>query len=147
MRKSRIFAAVVVAGLLTTASPLFAAKDDSEADAKIQQMTVQLKELDVKDERNAATGELGQAEALVAKARSIIGERSERDALAQTLDEAEATLSLAEAKIIEADKQAALDEQKQKLAATEQKLKSTRATVAKLEKEQAELDAKLGGGK
>ena len=144
---THFLAVAALVGLSTAASPLFAAGDEGDADSQIQQMTVELKELDVKDGRNAATSELGQAEALVAKARSIIGERKERDALERTLDEAAATLSLAEAKIIEADKQAELDEQKQLLAETESELTATRDEVAELEKVQAELDGKLGGGK
>ncbi len=144
---THFLAVAALVGLSTAASPLFAAGDEGEADAQIQQMTVELKELGVKDGRNAATSELGQAEALVAKARSIIGERKERDALGRTLEEAAATLSLAEAKIIEADKQAMLDEQKQILAETETELAGTRDKVAELETVQAELDEKLGGGK
>jgi len=145
MRKTRILSLTAVVGIITMATPLFAA--DGTADSQIQQMTVKVKELETEDERNAATSELGQAEALIAKARSIVGERSERDELARTLEESEATLSLAEAKIIEADKQAALDEQGAALAKVEADLKSTRLEVDELEAEQAKLDAKLGGGK
>ncbi len=144
---THLLAVAALVGLSTAASPIFAAGDDGDADTQIQNMTVQLKELGVKDARNAATSELGQAEALVDKARSIVGERKERDALERTLDEADATLSLAEAKIIEADKKAMLDEQKQLLAETESELATTRDKVAELETVQSDLDAKLGGGK
>ncbi len=136
----KFLAAPALAGFfIIGAAPTFAADDASDADAQIQSMTVQLKELDVKDKLNAATAERGQSEALVTKARSIIGERKERDVLAQTLEEAEATISLAEGKIIEAEKKAMLDAQKQELAATKTKLEA-------LEAEQADLDQKLGGG-
>ena len=144
-RFTRALAAAVLAGLFVT-TPLFAA-DETDADAQIQQMTVELKELDVADERNAATAELGQVEALVAKARSIVGERREREVLQRTIEEAEATLSLAEGKMVEAEKEAMLEEQKEKLAETESELQSTRNRVDELEQEQAKLDAKLGGGK
>ncbi len=139
-RSIKFLAVPALAGFfIISASPSFAADDASDADAQIQSMTVQLKELEVKDKRNAATSELGQSEALVTKARSIIGERKQREVLAQTLEEAEATISLAEGKIIEADKAAMLDAEKQKLA-------TTKARLQELEAEQADLDAKLGGG-
>ena len=65
----------------------------------------------------------------------------------RTIEEAVATLSLAEGKMIEAEKQAMLEEQEQKLAATEKTLQSTRNRVSELEEVQAEIDAKLGDRK
>jgi chromosome segregation ATPase len=144
----RLAVASVVAALFLAGSPNVAAKkDDGSADQKIQAMTVAIKKLEVLDKRNAATAEIGQAEALRDKARSLIGKRKGRDALAATVDELEATVALAEGKIIEADKQAAVDARKAKLAQVRKELQQVNASLAKLEKEQAALQKKLGGGK
>lgn len=145
---SKLLVAAAIATLGLASTPLFAAKKgDPEADARIQAMTVELTQLGEKDELRAATAERGQAQALIDKARSIVGERKQREALARALDELEATVALAGGKIVEAEKQKALDEQKQNLANLQQEVQQVRSDVATLEKEQAELEAKLGGGK
>ena len=138
---------VVLVGLAAT--PLFANKKDEEAEAdkRIQAATVELKKLETDDERKAATAEIGKAEALRDKARSILGDRKEREALVRTLDEMEGHLALASAQIVESDAKADLGAERAKLEAAKQELATVRANVSKLEKEQAELDRQLGAQK
>ncbi len=140
-------AIIALLGLVTAASVSAKKKRGGEADDKIQALTVELKELDVADEHHAATSEIGQAEALRDKARSLIGERKQRELLEQTLERAEATVALASAKVVEAEKQAALDAQETQRDATNKELEAVRAAVAKLEKQQATLEKKLRGSK
>ncbi len=123
------------------------AADDGDADARLQKLAVSLKEQNVADTRHAATAELGKAEALRDKARTLIGERRERETLGRTLDELEGTLSLVGAKIKHAEAKAKLDEAKQKRDALKAELAKVKADADALEKQQAELEKKLGGGK
>jgi hypothetical protein len=121
--------------------------DDDGADARLQKLSVDLKEYNVADTDHAATAELGKAEALRDKARSLMGERKEREVLAQTLDELEATASLIDAKIIAAaakSKRSAAEKKRDELRG---QVKTTQADADKLEQQQASLEKKLGGGK
>lgn len=118
-----------------------------DADAKLQKLTVELKQYDVADTSHAATAELGEAESLRDKARSLIGERRERETLARALDRLEATLSLIDAKIVHAAAKAKLDAAKAKREEIRAELTKVRADADALEKQQAELEKKLGGGK
>ncbi|MBK6916579.1 MAG: hypothetical protein IPH07_04175 [Deltaproteobacteria bacterium] len=120
---------------------------DDDGDARLQKLTVELKEHNVDDTRHAATTELGKAEALRDKARTMIGERRERDALARTLDELEGTLSLIGAKIKHAAAKAGHDDAAKKRDALAAELAKVRADADALEKQQSELEKKLGGGK
>lgn len=152
MRTSRMRIGLGAAGLLLSlavlASPTVSAKkDDGQADARIQAMTVELKKLEVADTKAAATSEIGKAEALRDKARSLMGERKEREALQMTLEELEATVALAGGKIKEAGRSAELKAEKDKLHSLESALEEARTRVAALEKEQADIEKKLGGGK
>ena len=140
-----VAAAIVLMGLM--ADPSFAKKGDADADAQIQAMTVELKKIEVADKRHAATAEIGKAEALRDKARSMVGDRKQREELARVLEELEATLALAQAKMIEAEKLAELEAEQQKLDATRKELAQTRGQVEQLEKEQAKIERQLGGGK
>jgi len=132
----------MVAGLV--GSPALG-DEDADAESRLQALTVQLKEKDVADERNAATAELGKGEALRDQARTLTDKRSDREMLVRTLDELEATLSLIGAKIIHADAKAALDAQKAEMKSVEQALAKTKAAADALEKQQADLSSKLGG--
>lgn len=138
-----VLAIAIVAGL---AGPAVGdEKDDGEA--KLQAFTVKLKEQEVADTRHAATSEIGKAEALRDKARTLTEKRSDRDALVRTLDELEATLELVAAKIVHAESKAKLDAMKSEMEAVKATLKKTKAAADELEKKQAELGSKLGGGK
>jgi cob(I)alamin adenosyltransferase len=138
-----VLAIAMVAGLAGPA--VGEEKDDGEA--RLQAFTVQLKEHEVADTRHAATSEIGKAEALRDKARTLTEKRSDREALARTLDELEATLALVGAKIVHASAKAKLDEQESKMNELEAQVAKTKAEADKLEKQQAELSSKLGGGK
>ena len=118
-----------------------------DADARLQKLTVELKEQEVADEkRHAATTDIGKAEALRDKARSL-GKRKDRDELARTLDELEGTLALVKSKIIAAEAKAKLEEQKAKMAQIKSELAKVKTEADKLEKQQAEIEKKIGGGK
>jgi chromosome segregation ATPase len=146
-RKRTTLAAVAFAVLLGVGGTArLAAGDDGEA--RLQKLTVDLKEKEVADEkRHAATTDIGKAEALRDKARTLVSKRRDRDALARTLDELEATLELVGAKITAAEAKAKLDEQKAKMAKVKEQLAKVKAEADKLEKQQAEIEKKLGGGK
>jgi len=138
-----VLAIAIVAGL---AGPAIGdEKDDGEA--RLSAYTVKLKEQEVADTRHAATSELGAAEALRDKARTLTEKRGDRDALVRTLDELEATLELVAARIVHAESQAKLAEQKTKMNEVKSKLAKTKAAADELEKKQSDLSSKLGGGK
>lgn len=139
--------ATVLTGALALPVGVVAAGDDGKADQRLQALTVELKKYDVADTHHAATAELGKAEALRDKARSLMGERRERDALARAIDELEATLSLVEAKILHADAKAKLDKAKIDADGLEAEVSKVRAEADALEKQQDEMTKKLGGGK
>ena len=143
-RKSRFFAATLAAVFVLGVGSAAVGED---ADARLQKLSVELKEQDVADTQHAATPELGKAEALRDKARTLVGERRDRDALAMTLDELEATLSLVEAKILHAAAKAKLDAAKTRREKARDDLAKVRNDADALEKQQAELEKKLGGGK
>jgi len=134
----------LVAGL--AASPAVGDEKD-DAEARLQAFTVQLKEHEVADKGNAATSELGKAEALRDKARTLTDKRSDRELLARTLDELEATLALVGAKIVHAEAKTKLDAQKAEMQKISAELAKTKAAADELEKQQAALSSKLGGGK
>lgn len=134
--------ALALVGIARTAS----SADDKEADARLQKLTVVLKQHDVGDTRKAATAEIGKAEALRDKARAAIGQRKEREALARTLDELEGTLSLVEAKIKASEAKAKLEAAKAKRAEIKAQLAKIRAEADDLEKQQQDVQKKLGGG-
>lgn len=138
--------AIVMATGLAASLPA-AGDEPSDAEAKLQALTVQLKEQEVADAKHAATSEIGKAEALRDKARTLTDKRSDRDELTRTLDELEATLALVGAKIVHADAKAKLAAQEAKMKAVETTLAKTKKAADELEKKQAELSAKLGGGK
>jgi hypothetical protein len=137
-RSRTLLAALAIAMLVMLGDSRSAVGD--EADARLQKYTVQLKEHEVADTRKAATTEIGKAEALRDKARTLMQKRKDRDALAQTLDELEATVALVGAKIVHAEAKAKHDEQKERLEKTRAELDEVQAEAEKLEK-------KLGGGK
>lgn len=120
---------------------------DDNGDARLQKLTVELKEHNVADTSHAATKELGTAESLRDKARTLIGQRRERDALTRTLDELEGTLSLVGARIKHAAAKSAHDDAAKKRDALTAELSKVRADADALEKQQSELEKKLGGGK
>jgi hypothetical protein len=140
-----VLAIALVAGLAGS-RPAIGDEDDN-GEARLSTYTVKLKEHEVADTRHAATSEIGKAEALRDKARTLTEKRSDRDALTRTLDELEATLSLVEAKIIHAEAKAKLADQKGKMELVKGKLAKTKASADELEKKQSELGSKLGGGK
>jgi DNA polymerase I-like protein with 3'-5' exonuclease and polymerase domains len=140
-----VLAIAMVAGLAGSRSAVGEEKDDAEG--RLQSFTVQLKEHEVADTRHAATSEIGKAEALRDKARTLTEKRSDREVLDRTLDELEATLALVGAKIVHAGAKAKLDEQKAKMGEIKAKLAKTKTSADELEKKQADMSSKLGGGK
>jgi hypothetical protein len=139
-----VLAIAMVAGLAGSRS---AVGEEDDGEARLQAFTVQLKEQEVADTRHAATSEIGKAEALRDKARQLTEKRSDREVLDRTLDELEATLALVGAKIVHASAKAKLDEQKAKMGEIKSKLAKTKTTADELEKKQADMASKLGGGK
>ena len=90
--------AAIVAALFF--SPVaFGDEDSAGADAQLQELTVELKKLDVADKDNVATADLGKAEALRDKARTLVGDKKQTQALTWTLEELEATVAVVEAKL------------------------------------------------
>jgi hypothetical protein len=138
-------AIAMVAGLAGSRPAAGDEKDDAEA--RLSELTVKLKEHEVADTRHAATSEIGKAEALRDKARTLTDKRSDRDALDRALDELEATLSLVDARIVHAAAKAKLDEQKTKMKELQATLTKTKAAADELEKKQQSMATKLGGGK
>jgi hypothetical protein len=139
-----VLAIALVAGL--AASPAIG-DDKGSGEARLQAFTVQLKEHEVADKRHAATSEIGKAEALRDRARTLTKKRKDRDELARTLDELEATLELVAAKIVHSESKAKLDSQKVEMDEVKKQLAKTKAAADELEKKQAEIGSKLGGGK
>ncbi len=140
--------ATALTGALALPIGIVAAGDDGKADERLQALTVELKKYDVADDtHHAATAELGKAEALRDKARSLMGERRERDVLARAIDELEATLSLVEAKILHADAKTKLDKAKADAATLDAEVAKVRGEADALEKQQEEMQRKIGGGK
>ncbi|MCX4243856.1 hypothetical protein [Paraliomyxa miuraensis] len=132
---------------LALGGPAVGRDDEDDPEAKLQAFTVQLKEHEVADTRHAATSELGKAEALRDKARTLTEKRKDRELLDRTLDELEATLALVGAKIVHAQAKAELDEQKAKMKEIQAELTKTKAAADEAEKKQAELAGKIGGAK
>lgn len=147
--RSRNFplAAAALVAMIVLGPGRVAVGEDGGADARLQKLSVELKQHDVADTSHAATAELGKAEALKDKARPLIGQRREREVLDRTLDELEATLSLIEAKIVQAAAKAKLDAAKAKREELRAELAKVRSEADALEKQQAELEKKLGGAK
>jgi hypothetical protein len=139
--------ALTIALVATLAASPAVGDEKNDAEAKLQAFTVQLKEHEVADTRHAATSELGKAEALRDKARTLTDKRSDRELLARTLDELEATLALVGAKIVHAEAKAKLAEQKAEMDKISAELAKTKAAADELEKQQAALASQLGGGK
>lgn len=147
-RKSSLGAAALAAMLVLATGNIAVGGDDGNADdARLQKLSVALKEHDVADTSHAATAELGKAEALKDKARPMVGERKDREALTRTLDELEATVSLIDAKIAHAAAKSKLDAAKAKRDGIKSELTKVRTDADALEKQQAELEKKLGGAK
>jgi len=133
--------------VLATGNVAIGGDDGGADDARLQNLSVELKKHEVADTSHAATAEIGKAEALKDKARPMVGERKDREALARTLDELEATLSLVEAKLAHAAAKSKLDVAKAKRDDIKSELAKVRTDADALEKQQAELEKKLGGGK
>ncbi len=138
---SAVLALVVVVGIGRPAV-------GEDAEARLEALSVKLKEHSVADEkRHAATTEIGKAEALRDKARTLTKKRSDRDELARTLDELDGTVALVGAVIIHAEAKAKMDEQKAKMAKVKADLAEVQAKADKLEAQQAEMEKKIGGAK
>jgi chromosome segregation ATPase len=116
-------------------------------DAQLEELTVELKKLDVADKSNVATAELGRAEALRDKARSLIGDKKAKEQLTWALDELEATVALVDAKIEKDAAEKALADAKAAVDAKQQEISSLTTETETLEKKQGALEKKLGGGK
>lgn len=145
--RTTLAAAAIVALVAVVGITRPVAGEDADSDARLQKLTVELKEQEVADEkRHAATTDIGKAEALRDKARSL-GKRRDRDELARTLDELDGTVALVKAKIIAAEAKAKLDEQKAKQEKIKAELAQVKAEADKLEKQQAEIEKKIGGMK
>lgn len=140
-----VLAIALVAGMAGNRA-VAGSKDEQDPEARLQGLTVQLKEQEVADTQHAATSEIGKAEALRDKARTLTKKRKDRDALARVLDELEATLALVGAKIVHAEAKAKLDEQKAEMEQLQATLAKTKAAADELEQKQQELSSKLGGG-
>ena len=141
---SRWLGSLLVAVALVASSRLDARGPD-HADARLQELTVELKKQDVNDSHHAATAELGQAEALRDKARSLIGERRQKRQLARTLDELEATIALASAKIVAAEAKAKLDKATDRADKIRSELARIQKHAYELEKAGEQLQQRLGG--
>ncbi len=140
-RSAAILGAFAIATLVWVGGSRFAVgADTAEADARLQKYSVELKEHEVADTLKAATSEIGKAEALRDKARTLMKKRKDRDELARTLDELEATVSLVGAKIIHSQAKAKHDEVKGNLD-------KVRAELDQVQTEAEQLEAKLGGDK
>jgi hypothetical protein len=140
-RSAATLAAVAIAMLVMVGDSRVAVGDDSsEEDARLQKYTVELKEHSVADTRKAATSEIGKAEALRDKARTLMKKRKDRDELARTLDELEATVALIGGKIVHAEAKAKHDEVKGNLD-------NVRTELDKVQTEAEQLEKKLGGDK
>lgn len=135
----------LVVGLISSRPAV--GEDKVDAEARLQAYTVQLKEHEVADTRHAATTEIGKAEALRDKARTLTDKRSDREELARVLDELEATLALVGAKLVHAEAKAKLDAQKDEMTELKGQLAKIKASADELEKKQQALESKLGGGK
>ena len=147
-RRSRLreFVAAAALALAIVGAGRPAVAEDAEA--RLEQLTVKLKEYEVADEkRHAATSEIGKAEALRDKARTLTKKRKDRDALGRALDELDGTIALVGSTIVAAEAKAKLDEQKAKMTKTKADLAEVRAKADKLEQQQAEMQKKIGGAK
>jgi hypothetical protein len=138
---------MAVAGLALVVEPTPASGDD--ADAKIQAASVELKTLEVADKDHVATAEIGKAEALRDKARSLVGakKKDEEQALAWSVDELQGTVALIRGKIQNAEAKAKLEAAKKAAADKQAEIATTKAEAEKIEKETAEVAKKIGGGK
>ncbi len=146
-KRRGLAAAAVIALTIFGVGRVAIGGDDDGSDARLQKLSVALKEASVADTSHAATAEIGKAEALRDKARSLMGERRERDALAQTLDELDGTVSLIDAKILHAGAKAKLDAAQKQRDGLKAEVKKVQADADALEQQQADLEKKLGGGK
>ena len=118
---------------------------DSSSDAQLQELTVELKKLEVADKDNVATQEIGKAEALRDKARSLIGVKKGADDLRWSLEELEAVVSLIEAKVGKHEAEQALAVVQKEVADTRAQTKELTGAADQLEKKQSQLEKQLGG--
>lgn len=137
--------ATLVFGLML--SPVAFGDEDSSADAQLQELTVELKKLDVADKDNVATAELGKSEALRDKARALVGDKKQSLALTRTLEELEATVALVEAKLAKHQAKLTLAEKEKELTAKKGEVDSLTSEVDKLEEKRTELEKQLAGAK
>lgn len=135
----------LVLGLML--SPVAFGDEDASADAQLQELTVELKKLDVADKDNVATAELGKAEALRDKARTLVGDKKQSLSLTRTLEELEATVAVVEAKLAKHQAKLNLAAKEKELAAKKGEVDSLTTEVDKLEKQRTELEKQLAGGK
>lgn len=141
-RTAAVASVALVLGLAVTT---VAFGDDAGPDAQLQELSVELKKLEVADKDNVATQEIGKAEALRDKARSLIGDKKSAQDLRWSLDEFEALVSLIEAKVGKHEAEQTLAAAKKQVDDTQAKIKELTATADQLEKKQSELEKKLGG--
>lgn len=143
----RTVAAASVALVLGLTMSTVAFGDDADPDAQLQELAVELKKLDVADEDHVATQEIGKAEALRDKARTLVGDKKAEEQLRWTLEELEATVALVDAKISRHAAEKALAAARKAVDDKQQQIETMTAEADQLEKKQSELEKKLGGGK
>jgi uncharacterized protein (DUF3084 family) len=143
-RTAAVTSVALVLGLAVTT---VAFGDAGSDDAQLQELQVELKKLQVADKDNVATQEIGKAEALRDKARSLVGDKKATQDLRWSLEELEAVVNLVQAKISKHEAEQALAAVKGQVAETQGQIKELSTAADELEKKQSELEKKLGGGK
>jgi predicted nucleic acid-binding Zn-ribbon protein len=142
-RTAAVASVALVLGLAVTT----VAFGDDSSDTQLQELQVELKKLQVADNDNVATEEIGKAEALRDKARSLIGAKKSAQDLRWSLEELEAVVNLIGAKIGKHEAEQALAAVKAEVAQTQGKIKELSSAADELEKKQADLEKQLGGNR
>jgi hypothetical protein len=141
------FAGVTLVAALVAAPVAFGDDDEGGADAQVQELTVELKKLEVADTDHVTTEQLGKGQALRDKARTLVGNKKATQDLEWTLDELEAVVALSHAKIDKHEAQKVVEDKKATLAGKRGEFDTMTKTVADLEAKRTKLESQLAGGK
>lgn len=138
--KTQLLTTVIAGGLLLGSLSVEAKPRNEQQRDELNQATVALKELTVRDAGNVVTTELGNAEAWLKEAESYAKKRRTRDEFRQALDRVNASLALMSARLDASDAQAVAQSASDELAEAEGNLRQSQMELQALTEKRASLE-------
>ena len=138
--KTLLLTTIAAGGILLGPAVADAKPRNEKQREELNQATVTLKELAVRDSGHIVTTELGNAEAWLKEAESFAKKRRTRDDFRRAVDRVNAAIGLVEARLDAADAQAKADGATTALAETEAELRSAQLEHEALTKKRSELE-------